>query len=180
MFPVETEQRIPVPHAGEQAPDQEAGEEAQAAEVEPVADVPQHNQQPEEAEVPAGQGEEGQHHAGHHNERVHHLLVPLLHHGAAAAVLGQLLADRGHAVQRVPLAGLRQQLTQPHHLRHAEQRLSKAVPGDPVLPLRQPQPHDEGGVLPLAVRQPQPPRVGEVHPGRRGGCGVHRGGRRAD
>lgn len=40
----------------------------------------------QEAAVPVGQGAEGVHHAGHHHERVHRVLVTVLRAGAGQAV----------------------------------------------------------------------------------------------
>lgn len=53
-------------------------------------DVSQHEYEPEEAPLPAGQGTQGQYHSGHHHERVYNLLVSVLRTGPGAA-----LARRG-------------------------------------------------------------------------------------
>nr|XP_031847743.1 uncharacterized protein LOC116433599 isoform X4 [Nomia melanderi] len=160
------EQRVAVPdaaEAGEADPLVVDGDHA-ADDVDEIDDreepPEQHVQRdelaaPEEAEVPPGQGAEGQHHPGHHNERVHRLLAAVLRAGVGQTVPGRPGRDTRVPVEPVPLAGLLQQPPEPDHLRDAEQGLPQAVPRDPLLPLQQPEPHDEGGVLPEPVRRPR-------------------------
>lgn len=106
----------------------------------------------QEAQVPAGQGAEGVHHAGYHYERVHCVLVTVLRAGAGQAVPQRPVQHTQLAEQPVPMVGLRQLATEPCNLRDAESRLPKAVPANTVLQVRLAEPHDEGGVLPFAVR----------------------------
>lgn len=138
LLQVTTQQRITVPDAGQQADTQPGEQAGQATEVEPPdknENVPEHPPQPEEAQVPAGEGAQGQHHAGHHNERLHHLLAALLRAGPGPALLGDHPGIE-QSEQRIPVAGLRQQSAQPDHLRHAQQGLQETLPGHPLLPVQ--------------------------------------------
>lgn len=159
------EQRVPVPYAAEaREADPHVIHDGHSAydvyEIDDRQEPPEQHLQrdelapPEEAEVPPGQGEEGQHHPGHHNERLHRLLAAVLRARPGQAVPQGSGGDPSVPVEPVPLAGLLQQPPEPHHLRHPQQRLQEAVPRDPLLPLQQPEPHDEGGVLPEPVRRP--------------------------
>lgn len=67
----------------------------------------------QEAAVPAGQGAEGVHHAGHHHERVHRLLVAVLRARAGQAVPQRSVQHTQLAEQPVPVAGLRQLAVKP-------------------------------------------------------------------
>jgi hypothetical protein len=67
----------------------------------------------QEAQVPAGQGAESVHHAGHHHERVHRVLVAVLRAGAGQAVPQRPVQHTQLAEQPVPVAGLRQLVTEP-------------------------------------------------------------------
>lgn len=66
----------------------------------------------QEAQVPAGKGAESVHHAGHHHERVHRVLVTVLRAGAGQAVPQRPVQHTQLAEQPVPVAGLRQLATQ--------------------------------------------------------------------
>jgi len=65
-----------------------------------------------EAQVPAGQGAEGVHHAGHHYERVYRVLVTVLRAGAGQAVPQRPIQHTQLAEQPVPVAGLRKLTTE--------------------------------------------------------------------
>jgi len=67
----------------------------------------------QEAQVPAGQGAEGVHHAGHHHERVHRVLVAVFRAGAGQAVPQRPVQHTRLAEQPVPVAGLRQLAAEP-------------------------------------------------------------------
>lgn len=67
----------------------------------------------QEAAVPVGQGAEGVHHAGHHHERVHRVLVTVLRAGAGQAVPQRPVQHTQLAEQPVPVAGLRQLTAEP-------------------------------------------------------------------
>lgn len=67
----------------------------------------------QEAQVPAGQGAEGVHHAGYHYERVHCVLVTVLRAGAGQAVPQRPVQHTQLAEQPVPMVGLRQLATEP-------------------------------------------------------------------
>lgn len=58
--------------------------------------------------VPVGQGAKGVHHAGHHNERVHRVLVTVLCARAGQAVSQRPVQHTQFAEQPVPVVGIRQ------------------------------------------------------------------------
>lgn len=62
----------------------------------------------QEAAVPVGQGAEGVHHVGHHNERVYRVLVAVLRARARQAVPQRPVQHTQLAEQPFPVAGLRQ------------------------------------------------------------------------
>lgn len=67
----------------------------------------------QEAQVPAGQGAEGVHHAGHHYERVHRVLVTVLRAGTGQAIPQRPVQHSQFTEQPVPVAGLRKLATEP-------------------------------------------------------------------
>lgn len=67
----------------------------------------------QEAPVPAGQGTEGVHYAGHHNERVHRVLAAVLRPRAGQAVPQRPVQHTQLAEQPVPVAGLRELAAEP-------------------------------------------------------------------
>lgn len=67
----------------------------------------------QEAQVPAGQGTEGVHHAGHHYERVYRVLATVLRAGAGQAIPQRPVQHTQLAEQPVPVAGLRKLATKP-------------------------------------------------------------------
>lgn len=110
--------------------------QAEAAQERPTTlrqNIPRRQHQPEEAPLPAGQGEEGQHHSRHHHERLHHLLATLLRPRTGQAVPRSQLGDPEDPLQSLPVAGLREQPPKSDHLRHLEQGLQEALSGDTVL-----------------------------------------------
>lgn len=66
----------------------------------------------QKAQVPAGKGAESVHHAGHHHERVHRVLVTVLRAGVGQAVPQRPVQHTQLAEQPVLVAGLRQLATQ--------------------------------------------------------------------
>lgn len=67
----------------------------------------------QEITVPAGQRTEGVHHSGHHNERVHRVLVTVLRPSAGQAVPQRPVQHTELVEQPVPVAGLRQLAVEP-------------------------------------------------------------------
>lgn len=102
---------------------------------------------PEKAPISTGQRAKSLDDAGHHHVGFHILLVAILRFGSGATVSARSGSHPPFPVELVPVAGIREQPPQSDHIRHAQQRLQKAVPGDTLFQVLKPEPHDEGGVL---------------------------------
>lgn len=67
----------------------------------------------QETAVPIGQGAEGVYHAGHHNERIHRVLVTVLRTRAGQAVPQRPVQHTQFAEQPVPVVGICQLAIEP-------------------------------------------------------------------
>jgi hypothetical protein len=180
LLQIAPQQRIAVSHAEQQGPC-EASQQRKTAKIQPPGideDLSERQRlQSKEAALPAGQREKGQHHPRHNHECIHNMLVAVLRPGIGQTVPRHYQRAQNLG-QSVLVVRLRKQFVQSDNIRDAQSRLSEAVPGHLVLPLRKSQPHDERGVLPQPVRRSGPSRLDQVSRRLRGGRRVHRGRRR--
>uniref|UniRef100_A0A1B0CJR0 G-protein coupled receptors family 1 profile domain-containing protein n=2 Tax=Lutzomyia longipalpis TaxID=7200 RepID=A0A1B0CJR0_LUTLO len=106
----------------------------------------------EEATLPIGQGTQSFHNAGNHHVSIHDMLATILHSRPRTALPRRQSPRTKDPLVGLPLARLCELLAEPHHLCHPQQGLPETLPGDPLLPLFQPQCHDARGVLPQPIR----------------------------